>query len=138
MIKILLDTNIVLDFIVKRDLYYDDAKIIFDNIVNNNIAAYIVVNIVTDIYYIIRKNIVNCEERKDLIKELINILNIIELNKNDIVKALNFNIKDFEDAIQYQCAIKNKVDYLVTRNEKDYENCNSVKIINPKNFLQII
>lgn len=137
--KILLDTNVILDLVLKRENYYEDVKVIFDLIVNDKIEGYICANILSDIYYIIRKYFINVRDRKDIIRGLINIFNIIDVRKMDVICAIKLvDMEDFEDAIQYQCAVMNNLDYLVTRNEKDYKNCSKVKIINPKNLVQKI
>ena len=75
------------------------------------------------------------EKCKLAISNLLTIIDIVSVNRIDILKAIALNFKDFEDALQTQCAKKIKADYIVTRNCKDFMD-KSVKTITSQEFLK--
>jgi len=137
MIKVLIDTNIIIDFFSEREPFYKDAEIVFQEINGKQISGYISASAVTDIFYLLRKakgNLyaVNC------ILKLIQIIEILSIDKQIIVDALFLNWVDFEDAVQAQTAIENEIDIIITRNTKDFQETMSVKVLNPIEFIEWI
>lgn len=136
MIKILLDTNVVLDYVLKRTPFFEDAKTIFSWTYNNKITTYISGSAITDIYYLI-------QQAKDkmtalsFLKDLLEFIQIAGIDNEIVVKALNSEISDFEDAIQNEAAEKVNVNYIVTRNSKDYRK-SKLKIVSPSEFVKIL
>jgi predicted nucleic acid-binding protein len=73
-----------------------------------------------------------------MLSELNEWTDIIDVSKEVIKKALKSEFKDFEDAIQYNCAKSiNKIDFIVTRDTKDYKT-SSLPILTPKEALTVI
>lgn len=130
--KIFLDTNIILDYLLKRDKYNDASKI-FDLMENDKIECFISANSLTDIYFILRKTNVN---RKELILYICYAFNIISLDEKDIINAIDTNMNDFEDAIQYILCKKCKINYLITNNKKDFKNCIDVIIFDANEYIK--
>jgi len=91
---------------------------------------------VTDIYYIMRK-VTGREKALIKIRPLLEILDVVSVGKSEILKAMELDIPDFEDALAAVCAERIKADYIVTRNTKDFKN-SSVKAIAPKDLVQLI
>ena len=119
--KLLVDTNIVIDLLAKREPFYIEAAELFS--LADKKQVYLYVNSLTfaNTYYILNKNTDAKTARSVLrkFKTLIIVLNIddkiIELSLNDS----NFN--DFEDAIQYYSALENDLNIILTRNLKDFK-----------------
>lgn len=133
---VLLDINIVLDFLLAREPFADDAEQMIEFSEKKQIQAYITANSVTDLFYIMRKH-PDQEKCKQAISNLLTIIDIVSITRSDILKSIDLNFKDFEDALQTQCAKKIKAEYIITRNSKDFED-KSVKVITPKDFLNKI
>ena len=97
--KVLLDTNIILDFILYREAFYQDAEVIFELSSNQEICSFISASSITDLFYIIKK-----QKDKDTAKRfLIDLTSFIQIaNVDNIVieNALNSDLYDFEDAVQ--------------------------------------
>lgn len=72
-------------------------------------------------------------ESLNFIKSLIEVVEVIGIDKDIIIKALHSEIKDFEDAIQSFAAETNEIDIIITRNKTDFKNT-SLKIYTPKEF----
>jgi len=101
--RLLLDTNIILDIALKREPHFEFSSKIFELIDKKRINGYITESIVTDIYYISRKEKGN-EIAIEFISNLIEIVDVIGVDKIIILKALKSNLKDFEDAVQVSAA----------------------------------
>ena len=112
--KVLIDSNIIVDYLANRKRFYDNAKAIFNLIAKGTIVGYVNTSSVTDIYYILRQSLSDMESRKKL-KMVLNLLQVIEVTKDDCLTALNSRMSDFEDSLAEICAKKVKLNYIVTR-----------------------
>jgi len=63
-------------------------------------------------------------------------INILPVDDEIIFLSLESKFKDFEDAIQYYCAYNNKIDFLITRNVKDYSKA-QIKVHTPEEYLKL-
>jgi predicted nucleic acid-binding protein len=99
MIQVLLDRNIILDFALERLPYVENSEKLLRFAYQNKIIAYITASMVTDIYYIMRK-----QKSRDFafnfLRNLLDIVDIAPVDKKVINGALNSPINDFEDAVQ--------------------------------------
>jgi predicted nucleic acid-binding protein len=133
--KVLIDTNVVLDFALSRHPFYEEAKTIFHIIGSEKIHGYISASAVTDIFYLTRKSL-GWQMAIDFILTLIEVIDVLSVDKNTITKALLSGWTDFEDAVQAQAAIENDLDVIITRNVKDFQRMKKVKVFTPQNFIQ--
>ena len=132
--KILVDTNVILDSLATREPYNKSADIIFDLIAKNHVEGYLNTSSVTDIYYILRK-VLGDTASKNEIRKILYVLQVIEVTKSDCQTALDSPISDFEDALIIVCADKVNLDYIVTR---DDELLKLPNVISPNEFLSRI
>ena len=131
--RLLLDTNIILDIALKREPHFEHSSKIFELIDKKRIIGYITASTVTDIYYISRKEKGN-EIAIEFISNLIEIVDVIGVDKSTIVKALKSNLKDFEDAVQVSAAENYEIEIIVTRNKSDFLN-SGLEILTPKELI---
>lgn len=132
--ELLIDTNVILDVILKRSPFDIDAYSILKLADEKKINAHLAAFSVTDIYYFISKNLVH-EDRIKAIKALFNIMDVVSVSKKDIEKAMSFpEFADLEDALQMQCLKKIKGNFIITRDKKFQ--MISDKAISPKDFIQ--
>lgn len=134
--QIFLDTNIFLDFYLKRSPFDEYARKILNLIFQSKIKGYISALSYANIFYYLRK-----ENPRDKIIRMFKTLrtNLITIAIDEVIidDAMQSEIYDFEDAIQYFCALRiPKLDAIVTRNEKDFKK-GSLIILNPEEFLHI-
>jgi predicted nucleic acid-binding protein len=131
--RLLLDTNIILDIALKREPHFEFSSKIFDLIDQKRIIAYITASTVTDIYYISGK-----EKGKEIainfISNLIEIVDVIGVDKGIIVNALKSTLKDFEDAVQASAAEYYEIEIILTRNKSDFLN-SGLEIFTPKELI---
>lgn len=132
--KILIDTNILLDFIIGREPFYENADKVLMLCVDKKANGYLAAHSVTNLYYIMRKYFQN-NECREIIKNLLDFLDVIEIDKDKILDSLTDNtFRDFEDRLQVECAKSFNVDYLITRDLRDYSN-SPIKCLSPEDFL---
>jgi predicted nucleic acid-binding protein len=132
--KVLLDTNIVLDLLLQREPFCDDAKVIFELIESNKIEGYLCATTITTIYYLISKNSTK-NQADNIISQLLQLFNIADVNKNILLKSLDNNGKDFEDSVIYTSAEFFDIRIIITRDKKGFEKSN-IKIATTKEFLE--
>jgi len=131
--KVLIDTNVILDVLLKRTPFDVDAYNILKLAEEKKINAYLAAFSITDIYYFINKNLSHNDSIKTL-EALLSIVEVVSITKHDIKKAMNFKeFRGLEDALQMQCLKKLKGDLIITRDEKFQKITN--KAISPKDFL---
>lgn len=111
--KIVVDTNVVLDFFLSREPHEANARKLFEMIYQDKIDAFTTASSITDIYYIVAKKLGENAAR-ETVRQLLIMLGIIAVDGNDCAKALDLPIPDFEDALITVCADKEDIDYIVS------------------------
>lgn len=135
--KILVDTNIIIDALTSREPFRDDAEHIFMFAANRIEDMYITASSATDIYYLVRKHLHSTEQAKSVMSKLYELFYILDVTASDCKEALLTEMGDYEDAVISCCATRNHMDYIVTRNIKDYEK-SKIQAVLPEVFLNII
>ncbi len=134
---ILIDTNVLLDVIARREPYVIFSEKVIDlcrqEIINGAIAGHSVLNAM----YVLRKNF-TLEERKEIFLSLCEFLYVESVDFGKIIQALkDDDFSDFEDCLQMQCALSLRADYIVTRNVKDFA-ASEIPAVTPEEFLKIL
>ncbi|MDE7198937.1 MAG: PIN domain-containing protein [Lachnospiraceae bacterium] len=135
--KILVDTNIILDVLLKREPHTKAAQIIMTKCADREITGYLAAHSIPNIFYVLRKDY-SQKERRRFIRNLCEIFRISDLNAEKIILAIdNEQFLDFEDCLQEECAVAETVDYIVTRNLADFKQ-SKVKVIEPDEFVKLL
>ena len=132
--RLLIDTNVILDYLLSREGFREQAKEVFDLVKYKKDFEFVSSSAVTDIFYHLNKALHNSFEAQDQISDLIGVLSVLNVTQQDIRAALKLRWKDFEDAIQYAVALSNGVDAIITRNTKDFERTD-IPVLTPGEFL---
>ena len=132
--KVLLDTCVVVDVLQKREPFYQNAMDIFLSISNRELEGVLTAKSLTDIYYIIRRSIHNEMETRKYLNTLFVLFNVEDTFSIDCQLALQSKMKDYEDAIMVETALRIGVDCIVTRNIKDYE-LSTIPVLSPEQLL---
>ncbi len=135
--KILIDTNVIIDALTSREPWNESAEKIFIMAANNIVDMYITASSATDIYYLVRKHLHNAETARQVMGKLYSLVGILEVKEEDCVDALVSPITDYEDAVVEQVARRSSVECIVTRNKKDYEP-GLTKVFLPDDFIQFM
>jgi predicted nucleic acid-binding protein len=132
--KILVDTNIVLDVLLKRHPFSKDSFFIFQLANLKRVSGFLSAACITDIFYLVRKQRHNTEEVYRMMGKLTALFSVVPVSETTIANALALRWKDFEDAVQYAAATENGVDCIVTRNAVDYE-MSGIPCMSPADFI---
>lgn len=134
--RVLLDNDVNLDFVLARQPFFAEAEQIFISAAQNKFVAFIASISAINIYYIGRKEIGRNSVLQEL-EKLLKLVKVCPVDSNNLQTAITSTITDYEDAVQHECAVAENLDAIVTRNLKDYKNA-TVKIYSPSEFLQIL
>lgn len=127
--KLFLDTNVLIDFILERPLFYQPAAMIVSLAAERKIDICVsALSVVTANFICIERCKMPLEVYRRKVDFLRNFIEVCSVDSSDINSSYEANWKDFEDGVQYFSAIRSGVDYLVTRNVKDFEE-NDLKVI---------
>ena len=119
--RVLIDTNVVLDFLQEREPFVENAAILFERVDAGEIEGFIAATAITNIYYILRKASGKVVAQ-DAIAQILSDLNICAVDLEVLEQAYSLNFEDFEDAVQYACATVNNLDAIVTRDASGFVN----------------
>ena len=130
---VLIDLNIILDVLQKREQFYDASARLLAAVELGKVRGLVAAHNITTLFYLIRKDR-SAAEARATITNLLQFIEIAPVNQSTIEQALNLDYRDFEDAVQMILAVHCKVDYLITRNEKDYQPA-LLPVLQPVDFL---
>lgn len=132
---ILIDTNIILDCLIPRQPFEDNANKILQLCFEQKCTGYIAALSVTNIFYILRNQFSEIE-RKKLLLNLCEFIEIAGIQKKLVLDALkNDKLNDLEDCLQIECAGIVKAEYIVTRNIVDFKN-SPIPAVLPEEFIK--
>jgi predicted nucleic acid-binding protein len=134
--RILLDNDVVLDFLTARRPFFVEAKQIFQYLDDGKIECFVSAITPINVFYITRK-LSGKDVALQAVKDLLNAVEVCETDLKILRKATYSTISDYEDAVQHESAIAENLDAIVTRNTKDFVNA-TVKVYSPTEFLEVL
>lgn len=137
--NLFLDTDIILDVLLKREVFYKESFAIFNLCEIEKVKLYTSSSIIINVQYIGAK-ISNNKKTASAIKYMVeNFIEVINPSRDAILEAYNSAFKDYEDAIQYFTAKESDlIDFFITRNIKDYKNAiKTLPAYTPTQFLKL-
>ena len=135
--RVLIDTDVILDFFFDRKPFSDNAAKVLSLCESREIKGFITSVIISNVYYLLRQTSTH-EKVIEKLKQLITITEVLTTDREVIVQALNSNFKDFEDALQnYSAELNGQIDLIITRNVKDFKS-SSLGVMTPDNYLKTV
>ncbi|RTE55317.1 PIN domain-containing protein [Arenibacter aquaticus] len=132
---VLIDTDVLLDFFFDRKPFSEFSAEILNLCAEKEIKGYTTAVIISNVYYLLRKTAKH-DIIVEKIKQLLNLIEIVKMDKNAVLQALNSDFKDFEDALQNFSAIENgQIKIILTRNLKDFKK-SELAILTPETYLK--
>ena len=116
---ILLDTNVVLDLLLKREPFFPEATEIFQWIESGDAKACVCATTPTTIDYLVTKSVGAAQSRKFL-GFLLALCDIVDVEKRVLMSALSAPMSDFEDAVIAESAKASGIPAIITQNGKDF------------------
>ncbi len=134
--NVLLDSDIILDFFLDREPHSKYTSYVLSQIELQEINGYLTPLIISNVYYLLRKVSTHDRVMKKL-NQLMTLTNVLLLDKQTILKAMNSKFKDFEDALQnYACESYGNIDLILTRNTKDYKK-SEISVMTPEQYYRM-
>ncbi len=119
--RILLDTDVILDFFFDREPFSKYAAELLNLCAVKQVKVFITPVIICNVYYLLRKSASHAVVI-DKLKQFLSIVDILKMDKQIVLHALDSDFKDFEDALQNYSAVRNgRISVIITRNTKHYK-----------------
>ncbi|GHV64207.1 PIN domain-containing protein [Bacteroidia bacterium] len=137
--RIFIDTNVLLDLLLKREPHYASTALVFDwavNHKNDDVVILISGQSIINAHYILKRF-----AKEEIVRAVLNQIcmtsEIMDLNKDVLIKSFASAFGDFEDATQYVCAMNANSDVILTNNGKHFKN-SVIQIMNADEFLAVV
>ena len=132
--RLLIDTNIVIDLLAKREKFYNEAAELFSRADKKQLTLSISSLTLANTIYILTK-LTSTKEAKQIIRKFKVLIELLSLDNKITELALNDDdFSDFEDGLQYYTAIENEIDVIISRNKKDFKS-SKIPVLTAKEFL---
>ena len=134
--KLLIDTNVILDILMKREPFFTDSYAAVRKAAEQDAECYLSSSAITDIFYILRKSFQSAQRAKLILNDLTQLVALSDVLSSDIMDALASEMSDFEDAVVSAVACRIGAEYILTRNTKDYVK-SAVPAVSPADYLKL-
>lgn len=132
--NVLIDSDVILDFFFDRKPFSENATLILSLCESGKIRGFITPVICSNVYYLLRQTAKH-EKVIEKLSQLMTIIDVLIMDREVVLQALNSNFKDFEDALQNFAAIKSgEIEAILTRNVKDYT-LSEISVFTPESYL---
>ena len=133
--KVLIDTNVILDIFLKREPFFSDSYAAIRKAAEADVDCYLSSSAITDIFYLLRKSYQSAGQAKLVLNNLSQLVSFSDVLSSDIMHALSSEMADFEDAVVNAVAFRIGAAYIITRNTKDYAK-SDIPALTPTDFLK--
>ena len=130
--KVLIDLNIILDFLNKRN-FHEEAANIINMCVEKKLYGFIAAHEITTLSYFLLKEKKDKNKAADIISALLDMFNIIPIDEKILREALFSPVKDYEDAVIEVSSVKNSIDYIISRNLGDFKSAR-IQVFTPEQY----
>ncbi|WP_457597543.1 type II toxin-antitoxin system VapC family toxin [Hydrogenimonas sp.] len=132
--KILLDTNVVLDLLLDREPIAGSAREIFVRIEKGEWRGYLGATTITTMHYLVAKA-VGRKRADEVVADLLRLFAIVPVDRDVLLAAIQSNGSDFEESVLYTGALFEGLDMIVTRDKRGFANA-KVAVVTPEELLQ--
>ena len=134
--KVLFDTNIILDVLLDREPFSEHSSYLMSKVESSEINGYLCATTITTIHYLLSKYL-DKEKSLKSIHSIMALFEIATVNRPVLENALTAKFTDFEDAVLHEAARHAGIEYIITRNIKDFKK-STLPIFTPTEFLSIL
>jgi predicted nucleic acid-binding protein len=133
-VRVFFDTNVVLDVLLGRQPFYAASVAAWSLAEEGRIEGFVSAITFTTIFYVVRKQF-DARRARQVLTKLHGVFSVVDCEARLISAALNSDIKDFEDAVQYFSAVQAKAECLLSRNPGDFPRSGFCPVLTPAEFL---
>ena len=119
-LKLLLDTNVILDVVLARAPWDVEAVLLLEAISRGRAAGFVAGHAVTTVHYVVERA-KGRAAAVTAVSDLLQLVDVVPLDAADFQRALSFGLRDYEDAVQAAACLRIGADVLVTRNARDFK-----------------
>ena len=134
--RILLDTNVILDLLLDREGFVENATTIWEMNNNGQIEIFIAAITPTTIFYVARKR-KGVELAREYVTDMLTVTQICPLTRQVFLNAQTLQFKDYEDAVQVASAMLAGLDCIVTGDLKDFKT-SPLPVYSPSDFIALL
>lgn len=135
-LKVLIDLNVVLDVLQRREPFYDMSAGVLAAAETGVVEGWVAAHSLTTLFYLLARY-QSAEQARVALTDLLTFLSVAAVDHVVIEQALNLPYPDFEDAVQMMAAVRSGVQYLVTRNVRDY-GMGPLPVLQPAELLALL
>ena len=139
--RVLLDTNVIVDVLQQREPWFEAGKEIFLAAARNDLTGCVTAKEIADLHFFSRKQFTgqeNIDEKaREIVAKLLSLFEVIDMLALDCRNAMAIQNHDYEDAIMIASAVRENVDYIITRNPDHFE-VSAVPAVSPDQFLPLL
>jgi predicted nucleic acid-binding protein len=119
-LRVLINTNIILDFLLQREPFFQDTELLFQAIDGGQVVGHVTATTLTDIFYIARRHTRSIQQARQAVSETLTSMAICPVNRAFLESAFNSGLDDFEDAVQIFSAVTQGMDAILTRDTQGF------------------
>ena len=134
--RLLLDINVLLDVVLERDPWARPAAALLAALETKQAHGFVAAHTLPTVYYVVAKS-KDRETATTAMHDLLRLVDVVPVEKQDFYRALSLPVNDFEDAVQAAAAFRIDAEYLVTRNEPDFKGA-SISTAAPSTILALL
>ncbi len=134
--KVFLDADVILDLLLDRKPFNEEISAIFQLSIDHSIDLCVSPTTITNLHYIIGR-IENKNSANSKTKNILKLVSIETIGESTIHKSIASKFNDFEDGVQYYCALEARHKIIITRNTKDFKE-SKLAVLTPKEFLSTL
>ena len=134
--RLMIDTNIFLDVLTKREPFFDNSKSVLDLCERRKVQGFLSASSVTDIFYLVHRQLHSIDLAYQALGSVLDIAKVLTVTNDDVLNAYITRASDFEDCLLATCAKSNRCDAIVTRNKKDYLTF-GITLLSPEELLEL-
>jgi len=135
-VKVLFDTNVILDVLLDRQPFSDDAAQLMSRVERSEISGFLCATTITTIHYLMTKSLGSKSALQHL-RLLLSLFEIAPVNRIVIENALALGFSDYEDAVIVEAASYAGAQYIITRNIKDFKK-SAIPVYTPAGFDKVL
>lgn len=133
--RVLIDTNVLLDYLLERDPFLQEAIALFNAIDTQQVIGYVTATTLTDIFYIARRQTRKVELARQAVAYILAVMDVCSVDRTILEAALASGLGDFEDAVQIYCAASQTLDAIVTRDTQGFVG-STIPVLSIRQLLQ--
>ena len=132
--KVLIDTCVVIDLLQKREPFFRHAERVFLAVANDQAEGFVSSKAVTDIWYLMHRYLHDDRRTGKAMETLLKLIAVLDTKGADCRKALLSPVKDYEDAVMTEIALREGMDCIITRNIRDFSK-SPIRVYSPEEYV---